>query len=645
MFRPFRFLYSTVFILFFLLIFSVLQVGAKESPYGKEKEYVESLVQKAKKINLHLDRYWYILLHYKKGIFGTKSFIDTPEFFLSPEGKTSPGAELEATIRIFFDQRIPSEKNMTERFVARYTWLKNKLNIDESRLPQPPSKRHLETIKKIDVKSMTLVFPAGYINNPASMYGHTFLIIERKNKSRLLAFSINYQAHATDGKGFFYAFKGLVGLYPGYFDIIPYYDKVEEYSDMDKREIWEYPLKFTHEEITRMLLHLLELNKIHSDYFYLDENCSFNLLFLLEAARPSLRLFEHLSVTVTPIDTLKAVVDSGVVEAPRYRPSKTSKISYFEKMAEPEHLKLVKDIVKKKRKPEDILQIDVPNDTKILISDLLAEYIDYSYTEREIHKKDYIKLYRRSLKVRSKLGKQEKEYPEIEKPSLPESSHDSYMFSSHYMYRYESGLNKSFLLLNLRMSYHSLIDAEEGFNRGSQIVFGDVALRYGITDNKFILQKADIINVMSLVPQSRLLYPLSWKIRTGFMQRLGADNKEHLVYNGSIGGGFAWNVPFVSMLYTIGEVDLDLGPSRDYWVNGTANFALGVLNRLSGWLKIHYSGRVGYFGISDRTLYLNARAEHNFIIARNVSIMATYDFVRMYDHILHDVTVSGNLYF
>ncbi len=641
--RPFLIVLIVGF--YFFIATSEIKAVEKVSPPDRYSEYVEYLVEQAKKKKLHQDRYWYILLHYKKGVLGTKSYIDTPGFFLSEDGKTSPWAELEATIRAFFDRNIPPENNMTERYIARYTWIKEKLKLDESKLPYPPSRKHVETIKKIDVKSLSLVFPAGYINNPASMYGHTFLIIERRNKSRLLAFSVNYQAHATESRGIIYAFKGLVGLYRGYFDIIPYYDKVEEYSDMDKREIWEYPLKFSEEEIERMLLHLFEMNRTYSNYFYLDENCSFNLLFLLEAAKPSLRLFDRLGPTVTPIDTLKAVVEAGAVTSPRYRPSKTSKIMHFEKQTDPTHLQMIKNIVYGKGKPEDVLGLDETNDTKILISDLLCEFIDYSYTEKEIEKKTYINMYRRALRVRSSLGNRKQKYEPIDVPSFPERSHDSYFLSSQYMYRNEAGLYKSYVLLNFRFTYHSLIDAEDGFNKGSQIIFGDFSLRYGITDNKFVLNRADIINLVSVVPRSGLIFPLSWKMKTGFLQRLGNDGNEHLVYNGSMGGGFSWDIPVLGLFYIMGEVDLDLGPSRKYWINGSVNFAMGAINRISRWFKIYYSSRAGYFSIGNRTLYLNARADNNFIISRNVSVVASYDFVRMYGKILHGVTVSGNYYF
>ena len=33
-------------------------------------------------------------------------------------------------------------------------------------------------------------------------------------------------------------------------------------------------------------MHTYEMDKIYSDYYFFDENCSYDLLFLLDAARP-----------------------------------------------------------------------------------------------------------------------------------------------------------------------------------------------------------------------------------------------------------------------------------------------------------------------------------------------------------------------
>ncbi|MCK7512715.1 MAG: DUF4105 domain-containing protein [Desulfobacterales bacterium] len=68
--------------------------------------------------------------------------------------------------------------------------------------------------------------------------------------------------------------------------MLPYYAKLQEYSDVDHRDIWEYSLNLTEPEIRRMMLHIRELDAIASDYYFFDENCSYLLFSLLEAARP-----------------------------------------------------------------------------------------------------------------------------------------------------------------------------------------------------------------------------------------------------------------------------------------------------------------------------------------------------------------------
>jgi hypothetical protein len=73
---------------------------------------------------------------------------------------------------------------------------------------------------------------------------------------------------------------------------MPYYLKVREYSDLENRDIWEYELNLTPEEIDRLLMHAWELGPIHFDYYFFDENCAYHLLGLLEAARPDLTLTE-----------------------------------------------------------------------------------------------------------------------------------------------------------------------------------------------------------------------------------------------------------------------------------------------------------------------------------------------------------------
>lgn len=82
--------------------------------------YADHLVREAERLNLDRDSYWHVLVHYRNTLFGVKSLVDDPKFFLAPDGRTNPRAELHATIRAFFDPPCERPKHPVCRFVARY---------------------------------------------------------------------------------------------------------------------------------------------------------------------------------------------------------------------------------------------------------------------------------------------------------------------------------------------------------------------------------------------------------------------------------------------------------------------------------------------------------------------------------------------
>ena len=84
--------------------------------------------------------------------------------------------------------------------------------------------------------------------------------------------------------GLTFAIQGLIGGYPGTFSVLPYYIKVREYSNLENRDLWEYELNLSPEEIEIFVDHLWELGSTYFAYYYLSENCSYHVLGLLEAS-------------------------------------------------------------------------------------------------------------------------------------------------------------------------------------------------------------------------------------------------------------------------------------------------------------------------------------------------------------------------
>jgi len=287
--------------------------------------YVEGLVRQAHALHLSEQRQWHKLLHYTLGVLGEgflgggyESEADGVGFFLSPDGKRDPQAELDATLRAFFlPLRAVSETGDANehplcRFPARFLFLRETLAIDASRLPVQRCPKAESFLAELDPGSLTLIFSAYYLNNPASAFGHTFLRLNKQHslavgeRRELLDYGIDYSADVDTDNAIIYAFKGIVGLFPGTFKRVPYYYKVRTYNDYESRDLWEYELSLGPKQLLMLSAHLWELGHTYFAYYYLTENCSYHVLSLIEVADPSLHLLEGISAPVIPADTVRA---------------------------------------------------------------------------------------------------------------------------------------------------------------------------------------------------------------------------------------------------------------------------------------------------------------------------------------------------
>lgn len=583
--------YFEGFIPFLILLFS-LTLPAIARP--EENQYLDALLKKAEEGKLYNDRYWKILLHYKPTAFGLKSLIDDPNFFLSPYGKESPEAELKATLVAFFKSDKKDDEHPKCRFIARYNWLKGRLGIDDPSLSDIVCRKFNTIITNtIQPKSATLVFPSAYMNNPASMFGHTMIRIDSSYQSKLLSYAANYAALVKDRLGFLYAFKGILGYYKGYFKVFPYYERVKEYNDTEQRDMWEYRLNLSEEEVMKMLMHLWELKDIYSYYYFFDENCSYNLLFLLEAARPSLNLTDSFGPWVIPVDTIRAVKDSGVVRNIEFRPAMSTRIRYIASLVDENSQKIALKIAEDKL---DTDSIDITDKEKrINILNLATETIQYKYNNKVLNKDEYLKLFMSTLKERSKLGIFDDDPYNIPVPSPPEEGHFSNRFS------FGAGLrgDNLFQEVRYRPAYHNLTDPDMGYQEGSQIVFADTAVRY-YTNGRIKLESFDLIDIASISPRDYFFKPLSFKIKTGLIQKMLEDENDHLIYQLNPGFGFAYKNRVLGLYYALAEGSLNIsGELKDNYALGIG-ILLGTIKTITNSWKVNLFAETLFYGLREQ---------------------------------------------
>ncbi|MDY6823342.1 MAG: DUF4105 domain-containing protein [Thermodesulfobacteriota bacterium] len=600
---------------------------------------VDRLVETAVAQNLHSREYWHILLHYEKALSGVKSQVDDPDFFLAPKGNTDSRAEMAATIRALFQPDDAAAAPFVCRFYARFQWLKSNLDADMTVYDH----RVCEEIDRIVPRYASLVFPTYYMNNPASMFGHTLIAINTEYSSKRLAYAVNYAARADNVNGLSFAINGIFGLYKGYYSVDPYYKKIEEYSDIHQRDIWEYRLNLTPEEIQRLIWHVKEFKGIYTDYFFFDENCSYNLLYLLEAARPSLDLVQPFQgLWVLPADTVRAMRDQGLIESKTYRPSKASRIRHKIEALDPAAVDTALSVIEGEKSPDAVLNTEMPADSKIRILDLVSDQLQYLYVKRELEKTVYRQRFLAALKARSTLQREAVDYDrEIEEPADPVSGHAFNRISVG------GGVHEGdgFFEMRYRPAFTDLVDMDYMSNQGAKIEFGDARLRYYPEQGSFRLHQLDIIDIVSVSARDAFFKPLSWKFDTGFHRKLMDNGDASLYYRLNTGTGVAVESTVWGLSYAMieGELDMTGALEESYALGGGAT--LGIIKALTPFWKLHAYANPKWFFAGDDHQAHEAGMVNNFRIANNhqVSVELTWSKTREWDKT--DVQAVWHWYF
>ena len=257
---------------------------------------------------------WQALLHINPGATlrdRQRSYVDDADFFLAADGAANPVSELASTVEALKQEAAPARC----RFPARYRFVAEALGWRDTE-PFAHCAEYLEWRGAVHAKRAVLVFPASYLNSPSSMFGHTLLRLDQGDDDGAvwLSWAINFGAVTTEqDNSLFYIYRGLAGGYPGRFNLVPYVQKIQQYSNMESRDIWEYTLKLDQSQIDWMIDHLWELKDINFDYYFFDENCSFRLLELIQVARPQSGLLDELRFAELPVNTVRALDQRGLV--------------------------------------------------------------------------------------------------------------------------------------------------------------------------------------------------------------------------------------------------------------------------------------------------------------------------------------------
>ena len=602
------FLCKRLYILSSILLLLPISATAT-SQHSEASEVIEHALQAA----LWEETEWLNLLHYNKEYNTYVSQVDDARYFYADDGKTNPKNELIASIKHLFIATDDHNMQTQCRFIARSEWLIEQLNINKTLLPVVQCAEYLEWYKMAEADTVTMIFPAYHLNSPSSMFGHTLLRLDKSGskKSEWLSLAVNFGANIiTNDNSIVYAYRGLVGGYPGIFITEPYFKKIQEYNRIEHRDIWEYELNLTPSETSRMIKHLWELKNINFDYYFFDENCSYRLLELLEVARPNIELTDEFILTAIPVDTVRTIEKAQLIKSISYRPARVTQIQHKLEQIPEQHraivIQLSDDI--NTAKSDDFTELTLLEQKNI--TDLAYNYLRYQNT-KEASDSDIAKRSFQLLQLLNSYPADIDTSSVIPTPVSPEKSHHSKRIAVGVGKR----LDNHYAEIGYKMSFHELEDNKDGFLQGAQINLGSIKLR--AEDNVGIrLQELTLVDILSLTPRNDFFSPLSWKIYTGFERQL-TNTKDQLTYHVTAGVGGTWEIVKNHQYYALAIARLETNRQLKNTIEPAIGFTTGFLSHFK-----HTTARLEVSGehFEDEVYRLRAQYTQNIVLSVNHSI-------------------------
>lgn len=256
------------------------------------------------------------MLHYNGKLNITdKKYIISENFSLENE--------LNATINGFY---TPSKNYLDTiehpqcRFPARLLFISHELNISKEEFPKIKCLNLDLYEMKTPADKISLIYASEKVNFPSSMMGHSFLKYSGKNyQNREVEHAASFYTIVDTVNLFKLAYKNIFSGMKGLFALQPYEKVVEQYTNIENRNIWEYQLSISDYRRKLIYYHVWELKSIRTKYFFTSYNCSTVIYYTLSLANPKIYNDEHL--WMTPIDTVKFLYKYDLLEKSKFIPS------------------------------------------------------------------------------------------------------------------------------------------------------------------------------------------------------------------------------------------------------------------------------------------------------------------------------------
>lgn len=539
----------------FFVFSSVTSYGQTDNTTSPAREADTSrLIAQAETQQLANDPHWLKLLHYRSIQRG--SDVITPDFFLASTGQTDPKAELFATLTALLEPVTGDDNQHTRcRFPARLAWLEQRLDWTDIALPPIQCKQFDEWSLHGDTTSISLVFAAGYLSNPASLYGHLLVKFNTKNSAtngKLLDPSLSYGAVVPKNEnGIMYAVKGLFGGYSAGFSHDKFYQHNHNYGENELRDLWEYELNLSATERFQIIAHSWELLHVRFQYYFLSDNCAYRVADLMGLAidEPLLPNTPW-AIPSTVIDQVMQTrrAEKPLVSRIEFIPSRQRRLYQKYSALNITQKKTVRRITEDESVTTSELSAAASDGDRIAEIETLFDYYEYraaATKDKDLYKpkKQRLLIQRLQLPAGSST-----EVSSIAEPPAPHESQPPLLLQAAALNnsRFGSGVE-----LRIRPAYYDMLADDKGRSPYTSLSMFDLRLIYIHDQLRF--RSLNLLNIENMNISNTDLPDdggYAWKINSGFEQQNLACNQCTVFFaEGGIGKAVQ---PFRGlMLYTL----------------------------------------------------------------------------------------------
>ncbi|HKJ87185.1 MAG TPA: DUF4105 domain-containing protein, partial [Gammaproteobacteria bacterium] len=385
---------------------------------------------------------------------------------------------------------------------------------------------------------------------------------------------------------------------------------------------WEYPVQITQPELDRLVRHLWELRGIRFDYYFFDENCSSELLALLQAARPELHLVGGFRYWAIPADTVRAVRrQAGLAGKPVFRPSLESRIEYRADRLSGSQRGLAYRIAEGSLSPQTDRLDDLAPEPRARTLELAYKFLRYLKANGERSQSEAASLGRALLVRRSRLDVPPMSQGPPEPRVRPDQGHRSARLQLGIGVRRGYGFQE----VDLRPAYQGLLDPQGGYVNGAQIELLGLAARHYVEDGRTELHRVSLVNIVSLTPRDRFRRSISWEANTAVdrypLEPGSADfSKRPWRWRTRGGAGLTWSLGDSGLTYAFLDGTLDVSRSLAKGASLGVGPALGlVLDPLPSW-RIHMRAELQRFALGDRFTESAFHLDQRVTLGRNQAL-------------------------